>query len=50
MRINVRYYLGLLDTIKNNSGNAVRNSILFVGLDIPVGGSDAAADVAGEGN
>ena len=50
MRISVKYYLGLLDTIKNNSGNAVRNSILFVGLDIPVGGSDAAADAVGGGN
>lgn len=50
MRINVKYYYGLLDTIKNNTGTAVRNSILFVGLDIPVGGGSAAADVTGEGN
>ncbi len=50
MRINVKYYLGLLDTVKNNSGDAVRNSILFVGLDIPVGGGDAAADFTDESN
>ncbi len=50
VRVNVKYYWGLLDTIKDNTGNAVRNSILFVGLDIPVGGGDAAADVMGEGN
>ena len=50
MRINVKYYHGLLDTIKNNTGTAVPNSILFVGLDISVGGGSAAADVTGEGN
>ena len=50
MRVNAKLYLGLMDTIKNNTGSAVRNSILFVGLDIPVGGSDAAADVTGERN
>jgi hypothetical protein len=42
MRINAKYYLGLADTVKDNPGDAVKNSILFVGLDIPVGGSGAA--------
>ena len=30
--------------------SAVKNSILFVGCDIPVGGGDAAADVTGDEN
>jgi hypothetical protein len=38
MKINVKYYLGLTNTVSSNSGSAIRNSILFVGLDIPVGG------------
>jgi hypothetical protein len=47
MRINAKYHLGLTDTVKDNPGDAVRNSILFIGLDVPVGGSSAAEEVAG---
>lgn len=48
LRLNAKYYHGLMDTIENNTGAPVRNSILFLGLDIPVGGS-AAGEAAGSG-
>jgi hypothetical protein len=47
LRVNAKFYYGLLDTLKENLGDPIRNWILFVGLDIPVGGSDAADDVGG---
>lgn len=47
IRINAKYYLGLMDTIENNTGPAVKNSIFFIGLDIPVGGGGAAEEVTG---
>jgi hypothetical protein len=45
LRLNVKFYYGLTDTLKENPGDPLRNWILYVGLDIPVGGSDAAEDV-----
>jgi hypothetical protein len=47
MRINAKYYLGLTDTVRDNAGDAVRNSTLFIGLDIPVGGGGSAEGVDG---
>lgn len=47
LRVNAKYYLGLTDTLKDNPGPAVKNSIFFLGLDIPVGGGGAAQDVEG---
>lgn len=47
LRINAKYYLGLMDTLKDNPGPAVKNSIFFIGLDIPVGGGGAAEAVEG---
>ena len=40
LRLNAKFYYGLMDTLKENPGDPIRNWILFVGLDIPVGGSD----------
>jgi hypothetical protein len=48
MRVDAKFYYGLTDTVKNNEGDAIRNWMLFVGLDIPVGGSDAAKEEGGE--
>lgn len=42
LRVDAKFYYGLTDTVKNNEGDAIRNWALFVGLDVPVGGSDAA--------
>jgi hypothetical protein len=46
IKINAKYYLGLTDTVKDNPGDAVKNWMLFVGLDIPVGGKKAAEEVS----
>ena len=40
LRLNAKFYYGLTETLKGNTGDPIRNWILFVGLDIPVGGSD----------
>ena len=36
--INIRYYLGLTDTIKDNTGTSVTNQVLSIFGSIPVGG------------
>jgi hypothetical protein len=38
-RIHITPYFGLKDTLEDNSGNAVKNFSIQVGLGIPVGGS-----------
>jgi hypothetical protein len=48
LRLDVKFYYGLTNTVKGHAGDAIRNWMLFVGLDIPVGGSDAA-DAVSEG-
>ena len=45
LRLNAKLYLGMMDIVDGNTGDALRNTILFVGLDIPVGGSKAAEGV-----
>jgi hypothetical protein len=35
--INVRYYLGLTDTIKDNPGDAVYNRVLSVFVSVAIG-------------
>ncbi len=40
MRLNAKFYYGLMDTLRENPGDPIRNWILFVGVDIPVGGSN----------
>jgi len=47
LRLNAKFYYGLTNTVKGNTGDAIRNWILFIGLDIPVGGKDAVEDVGG---
>ncbi len=44
LRLNAKLFLGLTDIVDGNTGDALRNTILFVGLDIPVGGSKAAKE------
>jgi hypothetical protein len=44
MRLDAKFYYGLTNTVKSNTGDAIRNWQLFVGLDIPVGGSKAASE------
>jgi hypothetical protein len=44
MRVDAKFYYGLTDTVKDNPGDAIRNWALFVGIDLPVGGSDAAKE------
>lgn len=44
MRLDVKFYYGLTNTVKDHTGDAIRNWMLFVGLDIPVGGSDAVPE------
>lgn len=39
LRLRLKGYLGLVDTIKDNPGDAVRNWNVMVGLDIPIGGT-----------
>ena len=49
LKVNLKGYYGLTDTVNNNTGSAVRNWIVFLGLDIPVGGGKATDEVEGEG-
>ena len=42
VKINGKLYYGLTDTVTDNPGDAVKNWMLFVGLDVPVGGGKAA--------
>jgi len=44
MKINAKLYYGLTDTVKDNPGESVKNWMLFVGLDIPVGGKKAVEE------
>ncbi len=37
IHIGLRYYLGLTDIIKDNSGDSVKNSVIQINLGIPVG-------------
>jgi len=37
VNVNLRYYLGLTDTIKNNPGAAVRNSVIQVAVGVAMG-------------
>jgi hypothetical protein len=37
INVNLRYYLGLTDTIKNNPGDAVKNSVISIAIGIPMG-------------
>ncbi len=46
MRLNAKFYYGLMDTLRENPGDPIRNWILFVGVDIPVGGSDDVPDTS----
>jgi hypothetical protein len=46
LRLDAKFYYGLTNTVKNHTGDAVRNWMLFVGVDIPVGGSGAAEAVS----
>ena len=46
LRIDAKFYYGLTNTVKDHTGDAIRNWMIFVGLDIPVGGSDAAEAVS----
>jgi hypothetical protein len=39
LRLHVTPFLGLLDTLKDNTGNAVNNWGVSVGVGIPVGAS-----------
>ncbi len=39
LKINLKGYYGLTDTVKDNPDSAVRNWIVFLGIDLPVGGS-----------
>ena len=42
--LSTMFYYGLMDTLRENPGDPIWNWILFVGLDIPVGGSDDVPD------
>lgn len=44
LRLSFNYYYGVTDVVKDNSGDAVSNSIWLLTLNIPVGGEDAAAE------
>jgi hypothetical protein len=37
LRIRARTVLGMIDTMKDNPGSALRNWALFIGLDVPIG-------------
>ena len=37
INVNLRYYLGLTDAIKNNPGDAVKNSVIQIAVGIPMG-------------
>ncbi len=42
--INIRYYLGLTDTIKDNTGAKVTNQVLSIFGSIPIGGEPGGSD------
>ena len=42
--INIRYYLGLTDTIKDNTGTKVTNQVLSIFGSIPIGGEPGGSD------
>jgi len=44
MRIHVKYYQGLLDVVKDDSGGAVNNYAIMVGIGFPVGGGSKDED------
>jgi len=44
MKINAKLYYGLTDTVKDNPGESVKNWMLFLGLDVPVGGKKAVEE------
>ena len=44
IKINGKLYYGLTDTLKDNPGESVKNWMVFVGLDIPVGGKKAVEE------
>ena len=44
IKINAKLYYGLTDTVKDNPGESVKNWMLFVGLDVPVGGKKAVEE------
>jgi hypothetical protein len=37
INVNLRYYLGLTDTIRDNPGDAVKNSVVQIAVGIPMG-------------
>ena len=39
-RLGLKYYMGLTDIIKDNTGDAVTNSIFLLSLGIPIGGGN----------
>jgi hypothetical protein len=45
IKINAKLYYGLTDTVKDNPGESVKNWMLFLGLDVPVGGKKAVEEV-----
>jgi hypothetical protein len=45
IKINLKGYYGRTDTVKDNPADAVRNWIVFLGIDIPVGGKKASEGV-----
>jgi hypothetical protein len=46
--LNARYYLGLTDTIENNTGDAVYNRVLSVIATVPIGGNPPDEDSEGD--
>ena len=44
MKVNAKLYYGLTNTVKDNPGDSVRNWMLFLGLDIPMGEKKAAEE------
>ncbi|MCH8033102.1 MAG: outer membrane beta-barrel protein [Bacteroidetes bacterium] len=45
MRISLTYYYGLIDILKDNTGDAWNNSILMLSLAIPMGGGDDVDEI-----
>ena len=48
LRLSFNYYYGITDIVKDNTGDAIYNSIWLLTLNIPVGGEDAAAEEAAD--
>ena len=46
LRLSFNYYYGITDIVKDNTGDALNNSIWLLTLNIPVGGKNAAAEEA----